>query len=120
MEPKLSEDQEFFLVRLCQIAQQMDRRDLIRALLSSWEERFLLKRMYQIAARQTGRFIEAEQIYQLAPPETEEDFKAVLGYVPTDQEAKEYLRQLEEGVTIGVDIEDIVVGGLEPGERFPD
>ena len=114
MESKLSEDQEFFLVRLCQVAQQMDRRDLIRALLSSWEERFLLKRMYQIAARQTGRFIEAERIYRLAPPETEEDFKAVLGYVPTDQEAEEYLRQLEEGVTIGVDMEEVVMNRLEP------
>ena len=119
MESKLTEDQEFFLVRLCQIAQQMDRRELIRALLSSWEERFHLKRMYQIAARQTGRFIEAEQIYRLAPPETEDEFAEILGYIPTEQEAEEYLRQLEEGVTIGVDIEDIVLGGLEPGEQSP-
>lgn len=118
MEAELSDEQKFFLVRLCQIASQMSHRDLVRALMSAWEERFLLKRQYQIAARAAGCFFEVEAIYRLAPPETEEEFKETLGYVPTDTEAEEYLRQLEEGVTMGLDIEDIVIGGLEPEERF--
>lgn len=111
---ELSADQRFFLVQLCQIASRMDHRELVRALMSAWEERFLMQRRYQVAAREAGVFFEVGPFYKLAPPETPEEFRDALGYMPTDAEAKEYLRQLEEGVTMGVDMEEVVMNRLEP------
>lgn len=111
---ELSADQKFFLVQLCQMASRMDHRELVRALMSAWEERFLMQRRYQVAAREAGVFFEVGPFYKLAPPETPEEFRDVLGYEPSAAEAQEYLRQLEEGVTMGVDMEEVVMNRLEP------
>lgn len=110
---ELSQEQEFFLRRLEHVMASMSRQELEEALHDAWEELFHLKQRWRLANHLEGTHCAMEPRYVMAPPETMEEMRIVLGYEPTRQEAQRFLEQLEEA-RMDVDLEEIAASGLEP------
>lgn len=106
---ELTAEQRYMLRRVEIEAQAMSRDDLIVALCASWEARFKLKQTFLTNSREAGFIFFLEERHPWQQPETQEEFAALMGYVPTEDEANEYLRELHEVATMELDMDDIVL-----------
>lgn len=114
MEINLSLEQSFSLQKLALELEEMDRQELIEAVLEEREQRLLQERFFSASMAAEGIPAEADDVFELALPETEEDMIALFGHVPDDDELSDYInRQIEahmEAARMDVDIEAIALG----------
>lgn len=105
----LSIEQQCMLRKVEVQAQEMSREELITALCEAWEAKYRLQQMFASIGQSVGlRFAVHEQT-QWQPPETIEQFAEILGYVPTDEEAMEFMHQMAESATMELDMDEIVL-----------
>tara|TARA_Y100000589_G_scaffold119364_1_gene113649 strand:- start:5658 stop:5993 length:336 start_codon:yes stop_codon:yes gene_type:complete len=108
---KLSEEQQFILRRVELEAQELNREELIEALLASWEVRFKLKSSFMEFSRDAGLSFRLEEARSPSAPESLEDLEEIFGYEPTEEETIDYMRSLYENATMELDMDEIVLGG---------
>ncbi|NDD46145.1 MAG: hypothetical protein EBZ24_12320 [Synechococcaceae bacterium WB9_4xB_025] len=106
---ELTSEQKYMLRRVEMEANAMSKAELVQALCTSWEARFKLKQTFLTNSRAAGFIFFLEERHPWQPPETEEEFASLMGYVPTEDEANEYLRELHEVATMELDMDDIVL-----------
>lgn len=106
---QLTTEQEYLLKRVRVEAQKLDRGELIDALCDSWEARFRLKQTFLSMSREAGFIFMLQERRPWRQPETEEDYKKALGYVPTEDEKKAYLKHQWESATMELDMDEIVL-----------
>jgi hypothetical protein len=107
-EELLTYEQQLILRRIYEDAQHMSRVQLIQALMQAWGEKFALRRAYMESARENDIPVRICEMLLLSRPETKQEFKEILGYVPTAQQAMDFLDELEETATMELDMERIV------------
>jgi|TARA_B100000073_G_C23708517_1_gene563280 hypothetical protein len=107
---RLSEEQQFILRRVELEAQDLNREELVEALLASWEARFKLKAHFMEFSRDAGLSFRLEEARSPAAPESLEDLEQIFGYEPTEEETIDYMRSLYENATMELDMDDIVLG----------
>lgn len=95
-------------------AQALSKENLIEALCNSWEARYRQRQLFMAIGREAGLSFSLTEEYPWQRPETAEDFEALLGYVPTDKEASEYLQRIWEDARMEIDMDEIV---LTPDEE---
>lgn len=105
---EFSPEQKFLLARIEMEAQHMSRQELVAALCSSWAARFQMKEIFHTFCREWGIGFRLEETQPMTEIETEEDFVAVFGCIPTEEEAREYFRSIHETATMELDMDDIV------------
>lgn len=114
MELSLTTEQQFAMRMFALELQELDRDELIAALLSEREDLLLQQQYFKGILEDQGLEICPEMDVTLALPETEEDMVRVFGKVPSENELGEYIeRQMEaqfEAARIDVDMEAIVLG----------
>lgn len=114
MDAELTDEQQYMLRKVRLEAQAMSREELIEALCSSWEVRYQQRQAFISMGRSVGlRFSLTEQ-YPWQPPETLEEFEAVLGYVPTAEQAEAHVKEMWENARMELDMDEIV---LTPDEE---
>ena len=106
----LNEEQEFILRRVELEAKELDREELIEALLASWEARFQMKTTFMDFARAAGLSFRLDEARSLAAPESLEELEEIFGYEPTEEETIDYMRSLYENATMEIDMDEIVLG----------
>lgn len=106
----LTAEQQFVLRRVELEAKELDREELVEALLASWEVRFQMKATFMEFARAAGLSFRLEEARTPAAPESLEDLEQIFGYEPTDDETIEYMRSLYENATMEIDMDEIVLG----------
>jgi hypothetical protein len=106
---ELTAEQKYLLKRVELEASAMSKPELVRALCAAWEARFKLKQTFMANSREAGFIFYLEERHPWQPPETEEEFASLMGYVPTEDEASEYIRELHEVATMELDMDDIVL-----------
>lgn len=106
---KLTTEQQYLLRRVAVEARDLSREELIEALCDCWEARFLQKQIFACSSREAGFAFQIEERFPLQLPETEEDFIAIFGYLPTEEEAQEYLEELNGIATMELDMDEIVL-----------
>lgn len=106
---ELSMEQCLILRRLEIDARQMSRAELVAALCHSWEARFQMKNVVHEFCRCNGIGFRLEETSSLSLPESAEDLVRVFGYVPSEQEAEDYVRGLVEAATMELDMDEIVL-----------
>lgn len=109
MDIRLTDEQQYMLCKVRLEAQSLNRDQLIEALCDSWEARYRLQHVFQHMGESLGMGMQIREEFPWLRPETEEEFKDVLGYVPTDQEAKDYLNGLWENARMEIDMDEIVL-----------
>jgi lysozyme family protein len=109
MDDQLSQEQMFMLRRVALEAKSMSREELIAALCASWEVRFQQKQYFTLVTRANGMVMRVEEKYPWPQPETEEEFATAMGFVPTEEEAMQYLKQMHETATMELDMDEIVL-----------
>ena len=110
MEPSLTLEQSYLLRRIGIEAQDLSREELIKALLACWEVRFRQKQMFMESSRSAGYVFKMNEGGMLLPPESESDFEEIFGYVPSEEEADEYMKYLCENFNMEeLDMEEIVL-----------
>lgn len=114
MDNELSEEQQYMLRKVRLEAESMTREELIEALCDSWEARYQQRQIFASMGRQFGLTFTVREEYPWQRPETEEEFKEHLGFVPTENEAEAYLKQLWENARMDIDMDEIV---LTPDEE---
>jgi hypothetical protein len=114
MNNELTEEQQYMLRKVRLEAASMNKEELIEALCDSWEARYQQRRIFTAMGRQFGLSFAIREEYPWQPPETEDEFKEVLGFVPTENEAKAYLKELWENARMDIDMDEIV---LTPDEE---
>ena len=112
-------EQELFLALLKTKLPELSRQQLIEGLIDCWEQRFALKNQMAELAHAAGICLGFQPAAIQPAPEDEDDFEAVLGFVPTEEEALEYLEQLEIAATMEVDMDEAIAGELEPDGYIP-
>lgn len=117
MDIELTEEQQYMLRKVQVEAQSLTREELIEALCNSWEARYRQRQILMAMARDLGVRMELTEEYPWQPPETEEEFEEILGYVPTERQANEYLKELWENARMEIDMDEIV---LMPDEESGD
>ncbi len=90
-------------------ARDLSRDELIEALCDCWEARFLQKQIFAYSSREAGFCFQIEERLPMQQPETEEEFTAVFGYLPTEEEAMAYLEELQGIATMELDMDEIVL-----------
>ena len=106
----LTEEQSFLLRRIEVEAQELDKEELIEALLASWEARFAMKATFMEFARAAGLSFRLDEARSPATPESLEDLEQIFGYEPTEEETIDYMRSLYENATMEIDMDEIVLG----------
>lgn len=109
MDGELSTEQQYMLQRLAMEAKGMSREQLIEALCDSWEARYRQRQCFISSSRSAGFVFQMEERRPWQQPETEEEFKEILGYVPTEEEANAYLKDAWETATMELDMDEIVL-----------
>lgn len=107
-EQGLDLEQRFALQRLALEAQEMGREELIVALVAALESWFELKAFFLEVARSSGISFSVQVMRDWEPPETPEEFLDRLGYVPTPEQADDYLKECIETATMELDMDEIV------------
>lgn len=102
-------EQQYLLARIYLEAQTMSRAELADALCDSWLTRFQLKAIFESYCREHQLGFRIEEARPVIEFETEEDFMAVFGCIPTEEEARAYFRSLEEVATMELDMDEIVL-----------
>jgi len=109
MDMELKQEQQYLLRRTALEAQSMSREDLIEALCGALEARFRERAYFEGIFRSHGMSVRIAETYPWQRPETEEDFKELLGYVPTQEEAERYLEERFRDATMDLDMDEIVL-----------
>lgn len=107
-EDLLSYEEQLVIRCVAEEAQAMDRRELIAALMQCWGEKFAQRRALMEVAEEHGIPIYIGGPMLIRQPCTKSQFKEAFGYVPTAQQAREFLEDLEETATMDLDMERIV------------
>jgi hypothetical protein len=108
-EVELTAEQKYLLRRVELQAHHLSRDELVHALCNAWEERFRLKQTFLTISREAGFVFSLVERHPWQPPETDEEFKEVMGFVPTEEEAESFVRDLYETATMELDMDDIVL-----------
>ena len=114
---RLTEEQQFILRRVELEARELDREELIEALLASWEVRFQLKATFLQFSREAGLSFRLDEARSPAAPESLEDLEEIFGYAPTEEETIDYMKSLYENATMEIDMDEIVLGTDELVEK---
>jgi hypothetical protein len=109
MDENLTHEQSYLLRRIELEANDLSREELITALLDCWEARFRQKQIFLSTTRSAGYIFRMDEGATLLAPETEEDFTTIFGYVPSDEEAEDYMRGIWENATMELDMDAIVL-----------
>lgn len=113
MEGQLTTEQEYLLKRIEIECSDLSKEQLLEALLDCWEARFRQKQFFLAQSKSAGYLFKMEEGATLCAPETEEEFEEIFGYVPTEEEAEEYVSRMWETATMELDIEAIVLESEE-------
>jgi hypothetical protein len=113
---ELTSEQKYLLRRVEIEAHAMSKEQLVQALCASWEARFKLKQTFFVNSRAAGFVFFLEERHPWQRPETQEEFAELMGFVPTEDEANDFLRELQEVATMELDMDEIV---LTPDEEEP-
>ncbi|MEN9859954.1 MAG: hypothetical protein RLZZ515_436 [Cyanobacteriota bacterium] len=116
MDEPLTAEQQYMLRRLELEARQMSREELIKALCASWEAKYRQLQFFTYSSRSAGFLFRIEERHPWQQPETEQEFKDILGYVPTEAEAQQYIKEAWETATMELDMEDIVLSPDDDAE----
>jgi len=108
MEEDLTLEQEYLLRSVAQDAMEMDKEELILALLSCWEARFRQKQVFLSTCRSAGYVFKLDE-GDTSIPESLEDLIAIFGYMPTMEETRDYYKTVHETATMEVDMNEIVL-----------
>ena len=98
-------------------AQELDREELIEALLASWEVGFQLEATFMEFSRQAGLSFRLDEARSPAAPESLEDLEAVFGYEPTEDETIEYMKSLYENATMEIDMDELFKEQMSINEK---
>jgi hypothetical protein len=105
----LTDEQKYLLKRVEIEARTLSKDELVNALCNAWAERFKLKQIFLANSREAGFIFCLEERHPWQLPETEEEFTEIFGFVPTEDEANEYLQSLYETATMELDMDEIVL-----------
>ena len=108
MEEELTCEQEYLLRAVAQDAMEMNKEELILALLSCWEARFRQKQVFLSTCRSAGYVFKLDEGAGFTP-ESLEDLEKIFGYAPSEEELRDYYKSLHETVTMSVDMNEIVL-----------
>ena len=111
--PSLTQEQQFLLHRIALEVQSYSKDELIEALLACWEARFRQKQTFVASSHEAGFSFNLNEGVAVMPETAVEEFEAANGYMPTWEDAEDYLETVQENVGMELDMESIV---LEPGE----
>lgn len=111
--PSLTQEQQFMLHRISLEVQTYSKDELIEALLACWEARFRQKQTFVASSHEAGFSFNLNEGVAFMPETAVEEFEAANGYMPTWEDAEDYLETVQENVGMELDMEAIV---LEPGE----
>lgn len=109
MDIELTDEQQYQLRKVQVEAESMSRQELIEALCDSWEARYRLQQVFASMGEQYGLRFNLREEYPWQRPETEDEFKELLGYVPTEGQANAYLQELWENARMEIDMDEIVL-----------
>jgi hypothetical protein len=109
MDENLTHEQQYLLRRIELEISDLSRDELKAALLDCWEARFRQRQIFLSTTRSAGYIFRMDEGATLFAPETEEDFAEIFGYVPSDEEAEDYMRGLWENATMELDMDAIVL-----------
>lgn len=107
----LTEEQQFILRKIEIEAQELDREELIDALLDCWEVRFRLKQTFMELSREAGITFKLEEAQSSSAPECLEDLEEIFGYEPSEEETVEFMKSVYENATMELDMDEIILGG---------
>lgn len=107
-EELLTYEEQLVIRQVAEEAKTMDRQQLTQALLACWGEKFALRRALSEVADEHELPIKVRGPMLIREPGTREEFREVFGYVPTEQEARDFLEELHETATMELDMERIV------------
>lgn len=108
---RLTEEQQFILRRIEIEAQDLEKEELIDALLDCWEVRFRLKQTFMEFTREAGLSFRLEEAQSPSAPECLEDLEEIFGYEPSEQETMEFMKSVYENATMELDMDEIILGG---------
>ncbi len=109
----LTQEQNFFLHRIALEAQSYSRDELIEALLDCWEAKFRQKQTFVVSSKEAGFSFNLNEGIAVMPETVVEEFEKANGHAPTWEDAEDYLENIQENVSMELDMDAIV---LEPGE----
>lgn len=104
----LTLEQQLSMRRMALQAKTMTRSQLVNALLHAWEQRFMERRNFLEMAHGMGVAARLTDMSLQRPPRTKREFTEIFGYLPTTEQAMEYLEELHETATMELDMERIV------------
>jgi hypothetical protein len=107
-EELLTYEQQLIIRQVAADAKEMSREELIQALLCCWGEKFAMRREISDAVARYGVPIKICGPMLIRQPSTKAEFREALGFVPTAEEARQFLDDLEETATMELDMERIV------------
>lgn len=107
-EELLTYEEQLVIRCVAEEAQHMSRQQLIQALVQCWGEKFAQRRALAQVAEEHDIPILMSGPMMVRQPCTKSQFKEALGYVPTAQQARAFLEDLEETATMELDMERIV------------
>ncbi len=113
MDEQLTIEQQCMMRVIALEAENMSKEELIRTLLSCWEGRFRQKQIFVATCRSAGFAFRLDEGANFSTPESLEDLEKVFGYVPTDEEADEYIQSILETATMELDMDAIVLESYE-------
>jgi hypothetical protein len=106
----LTMEQDAYLHLLHQKAQAMSREQLIAELMACEEQRLIQLGALTDAMYRFGGVVQATAT-ELPPAPDADELQQIFGYAPTEDEAWEYYRTLDELSTMDVDLEAVVIDG---------
>jgi hypothetical protein len=107
-EELLTYEEQLMIRRVAEDAQRMSRDQLIAALMQCWGEKFAQRRALMEVADMHDIPIYISGPMLIRQPSTKAQFEEALGYVPTAEQARQFLEDLEETATMDLDMERIV------------
>lgn len=113
---ELTLEQEAYLVALKARAETMSHQQLVRALVESEEQRLVQLAVMRQAMYQMGGVVQAVASEPPCAPDLEE-LTALFGYEPTEDEAWDYWRTLNELSTMDVDLEAVVIDAADEDDN---
>jgi hypothetical protein len=113
MEENLTVEQEYLLRAIALEAQGLSREELFNALLNCWEARFRQKQIFLATCRSAGFAFKLDEGATIFTPDKIEDLEQIFGYVPTAEEANDYMKSMVETATMELDMDEIVLESEE-------
>lgn len=113
MEEELTIEQEYLLRAIAQEAQSLSREELFNALLSCWEARFRQKQIFLATCRHAGFAFKLDEGATMFTPENLTDLVKIFGYIPSAEEANDYMKSMVETATMELDMDEIVLESEE-------